>query len=168
MHPYTRVQSELDRQDMYEVEISLIDDVDGDTDTYMQTACYRIRVNNHIAGYGNVILYSWMKSRTEIGYMTTSLWHYYIYIALLVLTGTEASSDGNSREKEGEYPVSIMPKLVARGWKWSQLRVIIFSTRTSNPYGLSFSQQSIDRYKWKDCAITYIGYNDIYVIEMNR
>ena len=24
MHPYTRVQSELDRQDVYEVEISLI------------------------------------------------------------------------------------------------------------------------------------------------
>ncbi len=38
MHPYTRVQSELDRQDVYEVEISLIDDLDGDTDTYMQTA----------------------------------------------------------------------------------------------------------------------------------
>ena len=33
-----RVQSELDRQDVYEVEISLIDDLDGDTDTYMQTA----------------------------------------------------------------------------------------------------------------------------------
>ena len=30
--------SELDRQDVYEVEISLIDDLDGDTDTYMQTA----------------------------------------------------------------------------------------------------------------------------------
>lgn len=38
MHPYTRIQSELDRQDVYEVEISLIDDLDGDTDTYMQTA----------------------------------------------------------------------------------------------------------------------------------
>lgn len=38
MHPYTCVQLELDRQDVYEVEISLIDDLDGDTDTYMQTA----------------------------------------------------------------------------------------------------------------------------------
>ena len=38
MHPYTRIQSELDRQDVYEIEISLIDDLDGDTDTYMQTA----------------------------------------------------------------------------------------------------------------------------------
>ena len=38
MHPYSRVQAELDRQDVYEVEISLIDDLDGDTDTYMQTA----------------------------------------------------------------------------------------------------------------------------------
>ncbi len=37
-HPYTRVQSELDRQDVYGIEISLIDDLDGDTDTYMQAA----------------------------------------------------------------------------------------------------------------------------------
>ena len=38
MHPYVYTQSELDRQDVYEIEISLIDDLDGDTDTYMQTA----------------------------------------------------------------------------------------------------------------------------------
>ncbi len=38
MHPYSRTQLELDRQDVYEVEISLIDDLDGDTDTHMQTA----------------------------------------------------------------------------------------------------------------------------------
>lgn len=37
-HPYSRTQSELDRQDVYEVEISLIDDLDGNTDTHMQTA----------------------------------------------------------------------------------------------------------------------------------
>lgn len=38
MHPYAYTQSELDRRDVYEIEISLIDDLDGDTDTYMQTA----------------------------------------------------------------------------------------------------------------------------------
>lgn len=37
-HPYSRTQSELDREDVYEVEISLIDDLDGNTDTHMQTA----------------------------------------------------------------------------------------------------------------------------------
>ncbi|WP_294470499.1 FimB/Mfa2 family fimbrial subunit [uncultured Bacteroides sp.] len=38
MHPYASIQSELERQDVYNIEISLIDDLDGDTDTYMQTA----------------------------------------------------------------------------------------------------------------------------------
>lgn len=38
MHPYAHAQSELDRQDVYEIEISLIDDLNSDTDTYMQAA----------------------------------------------------------------------------------------------------------------------------------
>lgn len=37
-HPYTRAQEELDRQDYYEIELSLIDDLDGNTDTFMQVA----------------------------------------------------------------------------------------------------------------------------------
>lgn len=37
-HPYTRTQSELDRQDVYEVEISLTDDLDNGTGTFMQAA----------------------------------------------------------------------------------------------------------------------------------
>lgn len=37
-HPYTRIQSELDREDVYEIEISLIDSPDDDADTFMQAA----------------------------------------------------------------------------------------------------------------------------------
>lgn len=37
-HPYTRSQVDLDREDMYDIEISLVDDLDGDTDTFMQAA----------------------------------------------------------------------------------------------------------------------------------
>lgn len=37
-HPYTRTQMDLDRRDFYEIELSLIDDLDGDTDTFMQAA----------------------------------------------------------------------------------------------------------------------------------
>lgn len=59
-----------------------------------------------------------------------------------------------------------MPKLVAGDEnEVSQLRVIIFSTRTSNPYGpkVLVSNQLIDVNE-DYVAITYIGYNDIYVI----
>lgn len=37
-HPYTRVQQDLDKRDHYEIELSLIDDLDGNTDTFMQAA----------------------------------------------------------------------------------------------------------------------------------
>ncbi len=37
-HPYSRTQSELDRQDVYEIEISLKDDLESDTGTFMQAA----------------------------------------------------------------------------------------------------------------------------------
>ena len=37
-HPYTRAQEDLDQRDFYEIELSLVDDLDGDTDTFMQAA----------------------------------------------------------------------------------------------------------------------------------
>ena len=37
-HPYTRIQEDLDRRDYYEIELSLVDDLDGNTDTFMQAA----------------------------------------------------------------------------------------------------------------------------------
>lgn len=37
-HPYTRVQEDFDRFDYYEIELLLIDDLDGNTDTFMQAA----------------------------------------------------------------------------------------------------------------------------------
>ncbi|WP_217938024.1 hypothetical protein [Bacteroides acidifaciens] len=98
----------------------------------------------------------------------------YIYsfvVALLYLLTActdviEASSDSNGQGEGKEIPVSIMPKLVAGDEnEISQLRVIIFSTRTSNPYGpkVLVSNQLIDINE-DYVAITYIGYNDIYVI----
>ena len=98
----------------------------------------------------------------------------YIYsfvVALLYLLTActdviEASSDSNGQGEGKEIPVSIMPKLVAGDEnEISQLRVIIFSTRTSNPYGpkVVVSNQLIDINE-DYVAITYIGYNDIYVI----
>lgn len=37
-HPYTRIQEDLDRHDYYEIELSLVDDLGGNTDTFMQAA----------------------------------------------------------------------------------------------------------------------------------
>nr|WP_044656581.1 hypothetical protein [Bacteroides acidifaciens] len=89
-----------------------------------------------------------------------------LYLLTACTDGTEASSDGNGQGEGKEIPVSIMPKLVAGDEnEISQLRVIIFSTRTSNPYGpkVLVSNQLIDINE-DYVAITYIGYNDIYVI----
>ena len=89
-----------------------------------------------------------------------------LYLLTACTDGTEASSDSNGQGEGKEIPVSIMPKLVAGDEnEVSQLRVIIFSTRTSNPYGpkVLVSNQLIDINE-DYVAITYIGYNDIYVI----
>lgn len=89
-----------------------------------------------------------------------------LYLLTACTDGIEASSDSNGQGEGKEIPVSIMPKLVAGDEnEVSQLRVIIFSTRTSNPYGpkVLVSNQLIDVNE-DYVAITYIGYNDIYVI----
>lgn len=89
-----------------------------------------------------------------------------LYLITACTNGIEESSVGNSQEEGKEIPVNIMPKLVVGDEnEVSQLRVIIFSTRTSNPYGsrVLISNQLIDLNK-DYTAITYIGYNDIYVI----
>ena len=89
-----------------------------------------------------------------------------LYLITACTTGIEESSVGNSQEEGKEIPVNIMPKLVVGDEnEVSQLRVIIFSTRTSNPYGsrVLISNQLIDLNE-DYTAITYIGYNDIYVI----
>lgn len=89
-----------------------------------------------------------------------------LYLITACTNGIEESSVGNSQEEGKEIPVNIMPKLVVGDEnEVSQLRVIIFSTRTSNPYGsrVLISNQLIDLNE-DYTAITYIGYNDIYVI----
>ena len=83
-----------------------------------------------------------------------------LYLLTACTDGTEASSDSNGQGEGKEIPVSIMPKLVAGDEnEVSQLRVIIFSTRTSNPYGpkVLVSNQLIDINE-DYVAITYIGY----------
>ena len=70
-----------------------------------------------------------------------------LYLLTACTDGIEASSDSNGQGEGKEIPVSIMPKLVAGDEnEVSQLRVIIFSTRTSNPYGpkVLVSNQLID------------------------
>lgn len=89
-----------------------------------------------------------------------------LYLITACTNGIEESSVGNSQEEGKEILVNIMPKLVVGDEnEVSQLRVIIFSTRTSNPYGsrVLISNQLIDLNE-DYTAITYIGYNDIYVI----
>ena len=61
-----------------------------------------------------------------------------LYLLTACTDGIEASSDSNGGEGK-EIPVSIMPKLVAGDEnEVSQLRVIIFSTRTSILTALKF------------------------------
>ena len=89
-----------------------------------------------------------------------------LYLLTACTDGIEASSDSNGQGEGKEIPVSIMPKLVAGDEnEVSKLRVIIFSTRTSDPYGskVLVSNRLIDMNE-DYVAITYIGYNDIYVI----
>lgn len=89
-----------------------------------------------------------------------------LYLFTACTDGIEASSDSNDQGEGKEIPVSIMPKLVAGDEnEVLQLRVIIFSTRASNPYGpkVLVSNRLIDINE-DYVAITYIGYNDIYVI----
>ena len=89
-----------------------------------------------------------------------------LYLITACTNGIEESSAGSSQEESKEIPVNITPKLVIGDEnEVSQLRVIIFATQTSNPYGsrVLISNQLIDLNE-DYTAITYIGYNDIYVI----
>ncbi len=89
-----------------------------------------------------------------------------LYLITACTNGLEDSSGDNNWGEGQEVPVSIMPKLaVGDENDVSQLRVIIFSARTPNPYGskVLVSNQLIEK-KGDYTAITYIGYNDIYVI----
>lgn len=89
-----------------------------------------------------------------------------LYLIIACTNRMEESSDGSSYGEGQAVSVNIMPKLaIGDESKVTQLRVIIFSTRTSNPYGpkVLVSNQLIDVNE-DYVAITYIGYNDIYVI----
>lgn len=89
-----------------------------------------------------------------------------LYLITACTNGIEEPSAGSSQEESKEIPVNITPKLVIGDEnEVSQLRVIIFATQTSNPYGsrVLISNQLIDLNE-DYTAITYIGYNDIYVI----
>lgn len=96
----------------------------------------------------------------------------YSFVAILLCLITacsnelEKSSVMSSQEEGKQISVNIMPKLVVGdGNEVSQLRVIIFATRTSNPYGSRelISNQLVD-INGDYTTTTYIGYNDFYVI----
>lgn len=86
------------------------------------------------------------------------------FVAACTKEAKELSGNDNKTDEE-EVPVNFMSKLaVGDGDQVSQLRIIIFSTRSSDPYGpkiLAYNEL-IDTEEYT--AITYIGYNDIYVI----
>ncbi|WP_294555057.1 hypothetical protein [uncultured Bacteroides sp.] len=104
--------------------------------------------------------------------MRLKLIYKYSFVVILLYLFTactnrmEESFDGSGQGEGQEVSVNIMPKLaIGDENKVSQLRVIIFSTRTSDPYApkILVSNQLIDTNE-DYTAITYIGYNDIYVI----
>ena len=89
-----------------------------------------------------------------------------LYLITACANGIEELSTGSSEEEGKEIPINIMPKLVVGDEnEVSQLRVVIFGTRTSNPYGprILISNQLVDINE-DYITTTYIGYNDIYVI----
>ena len=89
-----------------------------------------------------------------------------LYLITACTNGIDEPSAGSSQEEGKEIPVNITPKLVVGDEnEVSQLRVIIFGTRTSNPYGsrVLISNQLVDINE-DYITTTYIGYNDIYVI----
>ena len=72
-----------------------------------------------------------------------------LYLLTACTDGTEASSDSNGQGEGKEIPVSIMPKLVAGDENVGITIALLSFSRHALPIltGLSFSQQSIDRYK---------------------
>jgi hypothetical protein len=59
-----------------------------------------------------------------------------LYLITACTNRMEESSDGSSYGEGQAVSVNIMPKLaIGDETKVTQLRVIIFSTRSSNPYG---------------------------------
>lgn len=93
-------------------------------------------------------------------------------IPLLLWLMTACTADlGHPLDEKGqdsgtEIPINILPKLsVGQDTQLSKLRVIIFSTRNSKPYDpkVLISNELVDVNK-DYTTITYVGYNDIYVI----
>lgn len=93
-------------------------------------------------------------------------------IPLLLWLMTACTADlGHPLDEKGqdsgtEIPINILPKLsVGQDTRLSKLRVIIFSTRNSKPYDpkVLISNELVDVNK-DYTTITYVGYNDIYVI----
>lgn len=102
-----------------------------------------------------------IKYLSELGVMTLLLW-----LTTACTAGLEYSSDDEGQSSGTEIPVSISPKLsVGQDETLSKLRVIIFSTRNSNPYAskvlISNEVVAVDQ---DYMTTTYVGYNDIYVI----
>lgn len=96
----------------------------------------------------------------KIGFLITLLW-----FASACTDETELS--GNADQADGkEVPVNILSRVVAGDEnKVSKLRLIIFSTRTSDPYGpRTLTRNQLISTKENYTAITYVGYNDIYMI----
>lgn len=76
------------------------------------------------------------------------------------------SLDDKGQEDGTEVSISILPKLSAgQDTQLSKLRVIVFSTRNSKPYApkVLISNELVNVNK-DYTTITYVGYNDIYVI----
>lgn len=102
-----------------------------------------------------------IKYLLELGLLTMLLW-----LAAACSADQGQPLDNKGQEISTEIPVSILPKIAAgQDTQLSKLRVIIFSTRNSKPYDpkVLISNELVDVNK-DYTTITYVGYNDIYVI----
>lgn len=102
-----------------------------------------------------------IKYLSELGLIPLLLW-----LMTACTADLEHPSDEKGQGSGTEIPINILPKLsVGQDTQLSKLRVIIFSTRNSKPYDpkVLISNELVDADK-DYTAITYVGYNDIYVI----
>ncbi len=97
----------------------------------------------------------------KVGFLATLLW-----LVSACIAEREEIPDNGTQADGKEVPVNILSRLaVGDEEQVSKLRIIIFSTRSSDPYGPKTltSNQTIGTDE-DYTAITYVGYNDIYVI----
>lgn len=97
----------------------------------------------------------------KIGFLSTLLW-----LVTACIKEMDESPDNNNQADEKEVSINISSRIAIEDEnEVSKLRMLIFSTRTSDPYGpKTLTSNNVISMEENYTAIVYVGYNDIYII----